>query len=375
MTFQAKNFVSIVASMINLVRTRSDNLTDFNVGSVNRTLLEANAQEIDELYQQMVAGLVSAVPVATYRTFQFALLLAVAAGGLVRVSVTPQATARLIPAGAAFAQGVTPATYVSRSDVTIAPGASYIDVPIVAVTPGVAGNLGAGVQFTMASPPEGFVSATNLIAFINGADDETEVQRKTRFNDFITTLARGTPAALIFGAKDKAFLLDPAGNVVERVVFAEVHEPWLDDPTQPVGWAQIYLHNGAGGTSPALVARSQTILYGYRDPLTGLRVPGYKSAGIRLDVLAATELPVNLTGTIYAALGSSSADLAGQATIVVAAYIGGLDIGQTFIVSRVVELVMEIPGVADFQLVGGPTNRAATIAQKFMPGVLSFTGA
>lgn len=375
MTFQIKNFVSIVASMVNRVRARSSTLTDFNVGSVNRTMLEATAQEIDELYQQMVAGLVATLPVATYRTFSFTKLLAVSAGGVVRVSITPQSTATLIPAGSKLTQSATTSAYLSRSDVIIAAGDSFGDVPVVAAEAGQAGNLAAQVPFTFAIPPPGFLSAANLVAFINGNDEETAEQQKTRFNDFITTLARGTNAALVFGARSKSFLVDGAGNVVERVAFANTYEPWVDDRTQPVGLVQIFLHNGVGGTSGALIAKARTVLYGYVDPATGLRVPGYKAAGIKLDVIAATELAVSLTGKVSAKPGYSSLVLATSAVTTIATYIAGLDIGQTFILAKVIELVMEIPGVSNFVLTGTPTDLTASYAQKFVPGALAITGA
>lgn len=374
MAFQTKNFLSIVASEINLVRTRSDTLTDFNVGSVNRTLIEANAQELDELYQQMVAGLVQAVPTATYRTFNFTKLTAQAAGGLVRVSITPQAAPVLIPAGSSLTATPTAASYVSKADVTILPGDSFADVAVVAAVVGVAGNLGANSAFVFSAVPAGFISARNLVAFINGTDDETEAQRRTRFNDFITTLARGTVNALIFGARDKAFLTDTDGNVIERVQFASVFEPWTADSTQPVGWVQVFVHNGTGGTSASLVARTKDVLFGYMDPLTGQRVPGYKAAGIRLDVTAATEVPVSLAATLKASSGYSGAALASAATSAVATYIGSLDIGQTFVEAQAVRIVMDMPGVVDFQI-ADPANVGATYSQKLMPGTLAISGA
>ena len=47
MAFQIKNFVSICAGMINSMRANQTQITDFNVGSVARTLIEAPAIEID----------------------------------------------------------------------------------------------------------------------------------------------------------------------------------------------------------------------------------------------------------------------------------------------------------------------------------------
>lgn len=369
MSFQTKDFLSISASLINRTRTLTPLITDYSVGSVARTLLEAEAQEIDELYQQMLAGLVQAIPVAVYRSFDFSLPPPVAAGGMVRVSVTPSAAALLIPAGSIMTQAATTATYASTADVSIPPGASYADVPVVATVSGLAGNLGAGTAFTFSAPPPGFTSATNLLAFINGQDAETEQERKTRFNAYIRTIGRGTSDALRFGATDQAFLTDANGNVIERARFIGQNEPNASDSTQPPGWVQLYVHNGVGGTSPALVARVAQVLAGYVDA-NGNRVPGYKAAGAKLDVAAATEVQVSLTGTV-----TGPATAAATAVSTVATYIGGLDIGATCVIAKIVELVMEIPGVTDFTLTGAPTNVTSTYATKLMPGTLTFTAA
>ena len=50
--FQIKDFASITASMINWLRANTTKVTDFNVGSVVRTMAEASAAEMEELYLQ-----------------------------------------------------------------------------------------------------------------------------------------------------------------------------------------------------------------------------------------------------------------------------------------------------------------------------------
>lgn len=53
MSFTPKSFEQILTDMINYVRARTT-LTDFNVGSIIRTILESSALEDDEIYHQMV---------------------------------------------------------------------------------------------------------------------------------------------------------------------------------------------------------------------------------------------------------------------------------------------------------------------------------
>jgi len=71
MSFQIKKFNSIVASMINWVSSATDRITDFNVGSVSRTILEAVAIELEEIYYQLLRAVEEAIEEAIYRTFNF----------------------------------------------------------------------------------------------------------------------------------------------------------------------------------------------------------------------------------------------------------------------------------------------------------------
>ena len=53
--FTPRYFEEILETMVNIVRTVAPELTDFNIGSRIRTILEASALEDDEQYHQMVA--------------------------------------------------------------------------------------------------------------------------------------------------------------------------------------------------------------------------------------------------------------------------------------------------------------------------------
>lgn len=71
MSFQIKKFNSILASMINWVSSSTDRITDFNTGSVVRTILESVAIELEELYYQLLRAVEEAIEETIYRTFNF----------------------------------------------------------------------------------------------------------------------------------------------------------------------------------------------------------------------------------------------------------------------------------------------------------------
>lgn len=84
MAFQVKKFDSIIASMVNWISSNTTKITDFNVGSVVRTILEAIAMELEELYYQLMKAVKEAIEEAIYRAFNFPRNPAERATGLVR---------------------------------------------------------------------------------------------------------------------------------------------------------------------------------------------------------------------------------------------------------------------------------------------------
>lgn len=357
--------------MINWMKATTKKITDYNIGSVVRTLVEAVAAEIDELYQQFFIGVKEAIPVATYNSFSFDKLEAIGASGLIRVTITPSATPTVIQAGTTCAGEGLVSTYTSLQDTTIATGSSFIDITVSADTPGTAGNISENQVFTLTPSPGNFVSATNLSAFASGRDAETEDERKIRFASYIDSISRATNSAIRYGLST-VNIKDTAGNIIERVATGITVEPYLDDPNQPIALVECYIHNGVGGTTPALVAEATKIITGYYD-VNGVAVPGYKASGIPTPVYAAEEVLVNVTGAITAEAGYDKPTLVTNAVSTIYAYLQGLPIGMPALVAEIIYLVKDIEGVYDFDLVLPAANVAVLNKRKLMPGSISIT--
>lgn len=372
MAFQIKSFLSITASMLNYSRAVTGKVTDYIVGSVVRTILESVAQELDQLYQQMVHGLEEAIPVATYNSFDFSLKAAVAAAGLIQVEITPQAGAVVIPAATTLTDenGV---VYTSTADATIPAGSSYANVPAAAAVAGSAGNVAAGDVFTLSPQPTGFLSAVTVAAINNGVDQETEASRKLRFNAFIQSLDRCSTFALVYGATTTQ-ILDASDDIQEQVALASYVEPYLTDPTQPVALVDVYVHNGVGGTSSELVGLAQQVINGYYDA-NGNPVVGWKAAGVHVVVQAATENPISLSGVLTGDTNIDEVPLVAQATAIINAYILALGLGALCKLAVMVGQIMAIPGVANFVWLNDPADVPAATNVKPMPGTIAITGA
>ena len=374
MAFQTKSFVSILASMVNYARSATKKFTDYNIGSKVRTLLEAVANEIEELYRQMVNGLVEAIPTSIYLTFNFPLLLATPTTVTVIVLLdgTTNTAAQVISAGTVCTPANQAVTYAVVNDTAVSAAATSVPVLVKATAAGSIGNTAAGTGFTISPSPIGFVSAANTIAASNGTDLETEASRFQRFTAYIVTLARGTPAALNY-AMSLAILYDDGGGITERVKFSQVVEPYLADSSQPVGLVNCYLHNGVGSTSSDLVAAAQNIINGYYTA-AGVGIPGYKAAGVKTTAYAAPEQALAVSGTVKTDGTVVEADAVASAEALISSYLLGLALGQTYVVAEVYALLMGIPGVTNW-LPSAPTADVTTANAytKMMPGAIDVT--
>lgn len=290
--FEIKTFNAITADMIARMRASTDKVTDFNVGSVVRALLEAPALELDEFYQSLYYGLLDAIPTAIYRGFGFDIQAASTASGWLTITLPAAAQAEILIAAGTVFVAYDDTRYLVGSPVTVPIGGTSATVRLIAETAGTAGNQPAGAIVGGLNMDSGLSGATLASGEITGGRDlETETERAERFATFIRALARGTLAALEYAAQQAAVLSD-AGTVIERVErVAAVEEP---------GHVYLYIHNGSGATSAALVAAATRIIEGYRDTATQEWVGGYRPAGMRVDVVAMVDRALDVSLEIKA---------------------------------------------------------------------------
>lgn len=379
--FQIKNFASIVNSMINRMKATQNKVTDYNVGAVARTLLEAPAAELDELYQQMFNGLQAAIPVAVFNSFNFPPLAAQSASGLAQLTITSQPTAVLVAAGTTFTPGSSSNVYQSTADVVIPAGSTTVNIQVACTLTGSAGNLPQGQTFAVSPQPTGFVGATNANAYVNGQNAETPAEQLIRFNNYISTLARGTVAALSYGLST-VNLTDSMGNITEKVALSLIDEPYTYDNTKPIALVNCYIHNGVGGTSSALLNQAKKVIAGYVNS-AGSKVPGYKAAGIPANIYIATEVALPVNATVTLAAGYAWSNVEPLVTAAIFSYLQGLTIGNsgsnlpgedpvgTAIAAQISNLAMNIPGVTNY--VSTFTDTVALTGTKNMPGTITLT--
>lgn len=364
MAFQIKDFASVVSAQINHARAVTDKITDFAPGSVARTLIEAPAVEIEELYLQMFTGLREAIPVATFLSFGFEKLPAKRAFGYVSVSsASPLGAPITVPAGTQFFTAAG-ASYTSTAAVTWAAGSSLVRIPVQSDVVGLAGNVAAAVITTCALFPSsnGYTVSNSLIA--NGADAENDAEREARFADYIRAISGGTVAACLYAA-GQARILDADGNInqfVTRIGYTEIP-----------GRFTIYIYSNQGIPSAELLAASQFLIDGGRDDINGTITPGAGSAGVRTDVLAMAERAVSASIQVGMLPGYALTTGVRQAlNDIYAAAITSVASGDTLYLGTLVELLLAAPGVSSIVPVTS-SNITCAASEALTPGTLTIT--
>lgn len=370
MAFQLKDFASIVASMLNHMGATSTQITDFNQGAVARTLVEAPAIELDQLYQQMFIGLREAIPVSVFKSFNFSALPATYSSGTVTFTANPvSSTPIVIPQGTAVSVPGGAVKYLTQTTVILPANTASVSVAVLADTIGSVGNVAANTVTSLLGSINGITSVTNAADIADGSDPETDDERQLRFQAYISTLARGTNAAIVYGAKTTQ-LLNAGGQVIEVVANAVMIEPYLTDTTQPPSVIKCVIHNGVGNTSAALVAQAQNVVNGYVAS-DGTVVPGWKAAGVICTVVAAIEVPVTVSGAITVLFGYDGPTVAAAALSAAETYLTGLPIGKPALLAEIIAVMMGVPGVYNVSLTSPTADTTIAADHKAMPGTSS----
>lgn len=327
--------MSVTSSIVNHMRGTTNKITDFQPGSVARTLVEGPAVEVEELYLQMFLGLREAIPVATFLSFDFDTLPMRRAHGFVSLSVDEPLTEDLVvPLGTVFT-AEDGRTYTSTEAVTWPTGTSLIRIPVQADTNGLAGNIAGGLITSSPAFGDGYTISNSAIE--NGRDVESDAEREARFAEFVGALSRGTVQACLYATK-LANVLDSDGNIYEYVSRIGLSE-------MP-GFVRIYIYSSRGIPSADLLANAQQIIDGWRDPASGKITPGYRAGGVRVDVLPMVERAVDFAVGVEMLPGYSlTPAVVQQLNDIFATVISGVETEDVLYVGTIVDELLGVTGV------------------------------
>jgi hypothetical protein len=362
LAFQIKDFASITASMINHARGVTKRISDWLPGSVSRTLVEAPAVEIEELYLQIFTGLREAIPVAVFKSFKFENLPAKYARGFVTVQSQDALTEdKLILVDTEFRTD-DGRVYLSTELKTIVAGQTTVVVPVSASASGSAYNASAGSINSCPSLGAGYLISNSAIS--TGSDVETDNEKEARFAEYVESLSRGTNAACLFAAKS-AVISDDLGNALEYVT----RTGSIETP----GYLKIFIYSSAGVPSTGLISKAQSIINGSRDVDTQKIIPGYRSGGIRVDILPMVERAVSLSAQVEMLTGYElTGEVIQSLTDVYSTTLSNTNAGAVLYLGTLETELLSVTGLKKVVL-GMDSNIICSPFEALKPGVISIT--
>ena len=370
-TLNVQTFTQIVENTASAIQGSCSRLIDFTVGSVLLAIAQANAGCLLwlqglclQVLQVTRAATSSASDLDSWMAdFSFLRLPASSATGFVTFSRFAANLPAMVPVGAVVQTASGAQQFAVSVDVTntaysatvagysIAAGVSTVTVPVVAVTPGAAGNLTVGGIALMGTAVPGVDTVTNGAAFAGGLDAEADAAFRVRFVSYVAGLSKATKNAV--GTAIAGVQQGLAYTITENYNYAGAYAP---------GSFYVVVDDGSGAPPSQLLTLIQAAIDAVR-PL-----------GSSFAVFGPTKVTANPSMTVAAATGYSHAGVAANVAAALASSIAGLSLGQPLPYTQLAAIAWSVTGVANVtavQLNGGTADLTATSQQVIRCGTIT----
>ena len=315
----------IIKSEINDILTHTDKINDFTTGSIARTMVEAEALEIEKLYYYTLENLKYAIDESVTTAFGFTRKKATYAYGNVLVRLSAPLTQDLVIDRGTLFYSTNPnyqQQYRTNVAYRISKGSQSFMIAVYCTVIGSYGNIPENTIDRSTDIGE-LVSVTNPEAFNTGTDEENPEAAKVRFRQMIQSLSMGTNQSLVYAAES-----------VPGIAGASLFE-------STYGAVVIYAHDANGNLSYDLQQAVADKLVAYKP--AGIKVfvlPTHKSV-VALDV----EVEVNDTTLEQ----DSFLELIKQT---LSDYINTLTVGDPLYKANIIQKVMDVSdtGVIDTKI-------------------------
>lgn len=356
--FASKSYRAILSDMETWIIANQDKITDFNEGAVSTSICEAIAQEIEQLYLRTKIGFIKYLPDLPFYAFGFAHLIGLKSTGTV-----------------AFARNVAtanPVTIPISTLVSTASGLIFVttalgtilanqltsgDVAIEAQEVGATYNVAANTINVLTTPLVGVDTVNNGTTTTAGLDAEDANTFLNRFHAYVLGLGKAS-----------AHGLETAALSVNGVRSASSVEHF---PPLPGNYYNVsmYIDDGAGNAPSQMVA---DVLLEITGDGTAAH-PGYKAAGINVEVIAPTKVTVNVAVQIVDDGSVDRTTITSNIQTAVAAYINGLKLHQDVIINEIIDSTMDVGGVYDMVLQNPLANVSIGTSQIARVGAITVT--
>lgn len=313
--FAFKKAQDIVNDQIQYVLTHTSLINDFTVGSVARTMLEADAIELEKLYYYTLENLKDAIDDAVTSAFGFVRKRATYAYGNVLITLQSNLLEDLvIDRGTRFysrKEGYEQ-VYQTQQAYTVPRGTRSFTIRVYCTVVGSYGNIPADT-INATSDLGAILSVTNPESFMTGQDEESPEAEKIRFRQMIQSLARGTNQSLVYAAES-------VPNIAGGYEFESTY-----------GAVVLFCHDANGDLSPEL------------QQAVADKLVEYRPAGIKVMVMPTHKTMVSM------AIGIEVTDSAletmaflNEVKKVISDYVNGFTVGQDLYKNDLIQKVMDI---------------------------------
>lgn len=335
-----KTYNELLQSMKNNAISNSSKLTDFNDGSVIMTIFESVARIIEQGYIDTRNGYTNNLRAIPYSVFDFQPKKGQKATvDVVFTRNSPSNYISTIPSGTRVSNGSL--VFITTEIGTISENETTSNsVSAVAENIGLQYNIAANTITTIESNLSAeIVSVDNPYKSIGGTNAETSSETLRRFKLYINGLQGNNKYGI------KAGVLGLEGV---RSVGIEEHFP----PKSNIYNFTVYVDDGTGRLTEELKDNVELLINGNDSEVN----PGLRAAGIQVDVQAASiiDISINVTATVFRVDEGRIRD---DITVKLQEYINGLGIHENVVLSSIVVLLKQIPGITD---ISGLTINSST---------------
>ena len=372
MQLSLQTFTSLVQNMAAAVQAAATQLLDLTVGSAMRAVLEANAS-VALWMQWLILQVLQTTRAATstgadldswMADMSLTRLPAVAAtGGVTFARFTPTASA-LIPAGAlvrtadgsqTFSVSIDPTNpswTAASNGYTVAAGLASLTLPVLAQTPGSAGNVQSGAITLLASAIPGIDTVTNAAPLQNGLDAESDAALRTRFQNFVQSRSRATPLAVGY-----------AVSSIQQGLNYTVQENVDTTGTSRMGSFVVTLDDGSGYPSASLLATATTA------------VEAVRPIGSIFTVQPPTVVTANVSLVLTVPAGTSKPPVVATVAQALQTYINSLPIGAPLPLTKLAQVAYagspSVVNVAQLQINGTSSDLLPPVSGVVKAGVVA----
>ena len=264
---------------------------------------------------------------------------------------------------------------------TIPAGSLSVDVSVICLTLGTAGNVQAGAieSFYSSNYTDGvtYGSVTNALDFDNGKPQETDPAFNARASQLQSSRRVGTSVAILAAiAGVQTGLTYQFGNCINPD--GSAHAAFFTVIVDVLGTS--------GGPSSALLAACAAAIDG--GTYNGVTYPQVIAAGMQRAIVGPTEVPINVTAVLKLAPGAVSGPTIAAAQAALQTYLNYFPlaaVNSATIVSysQVIAQLLKVPGVSDPTSVtisagggsAGTANLSIGFGNRPVAGTLTFTTA